>query len=80
MRDDRPIPALGFDWLTPLFDAVVEVLGFGRSFKRAIGLAEIDSLRDNRAGKLPLFLEEAGFAVAEAAPAFRSIAFLVGTK
>ncbi len=32
----RPIPALGFDRLTPLFDGVAGILGFGRSFKQNI--------------------------------------------
>ncbi len=34
-----PVPALGFDLLTPLFDHVVELLGFGRTFKAKVAIA-----------------------------------------
>jgi len=37
-------------------------------------------LQDNQAGRLPLFLEEAGFAVQELPPRYRGVQFLLATK
>lgn len=38
---------------------------------------EAERFQDNRQGKLPVFLEEAGFAVQEVAPRYRGVQFLV---
>jgi len=37
-------------------------------------------IQDNKAGQLPLFLEEAGFAVQELPPRYKGIQFLLATK
>jgi hypothetical protein len=37
-------------------------------------------IQDNQAGKLPLFLKEAGFAVQELLPRYRGVQFLLATK
>jgi len=41
---------------------------------------EAKYLQDNREGKLPLFLEEAGFEVTEVRPRYKGIPFLLATK
>jgi len=41
---------------------------------------EARSIQDNKAGKLPLFLQEAGFAVQEILPRYKGVQFLLATK
>ncbi len=36
MSDDKPIPALSIEALTPLFDACAGLLGFGTAFMRKV--------------------------------------------
>ncbi len=50
------------------------------AFATLIGSDEIRYLQDNKAGKLPLFLEEAGFAVQELLPRYKGVQFLLATK
>ncbi len=45
-----------------------------------MGSDEIRYLQDNKAGKLPLFLEEAGFVVQELLPRYKGVQFLLATK
>ena len=47
---------------------------------RFIQPREAQRFQDNRQGKLPVFLEEAGFAVEEVAPRYRGVHFLVACK
>jgi ubiquinone/menaquinone biosynthesis C-methylase UbiE len=58
--------------------------GFILSTFFALGaLVQADEARyiqDNKAGKLPLFLKEAGFAVQELLPRYRGVQFLLATK
>ncbi len=50
------------------------------AFATLIRSDEIQYLQDNKAGKLPLFLEEAGFAVQELLPRYKGVQFLLATK
>src|SRR6266704_1843636 len=54
-----------------------------RTFFALGALAQADEARyiqDNKAGKLPLFLKEVGFAVQELPPRYRGVQFLLATK
>lgn len=35
-RNYKPVPAFSFDWLTPLYDPITELIGFGTSFKERV--------------------------------------------
>ncbi len=50
------------------------------AFATLMGSDEIQYLQDNKAGKPPLFLEEAGFAVQELLPRYKGVQFLLATK
>ena len=41
---------------------------------------EAGYIQDNKEGKLPLFLQEVGFAVQELRPGYRGVQFLLATK
>ena len=47
---------------------------------RLVQADEARYIQDNQAGKLPLFLKEAGFAVQELLPRYRGVQFLLATK
>ena len=47
---------------------------------RFIQPKEAQRFQDNRQGKLPVFIKEAGFAVQEVAPRYRGVQFLVARK
>ncbi len=54
-----------------------------RAFFALGALAQADEARyiqDNKAGKLPLFLKEVGFAVQELLPRYKGVQFLLATK
>jgi len=42
--------------------------------------AEARYIQDNKEGKIPLFLKEAGFAVQELSPRYKGVQFLLATK
>jgi ubiquinone/menaquinone biosynthesis C-methylase UbiE len=47
---------------------------------RLLQADEARYIQDNKAGKLPLFLKEAGFAVQEMLPGYKGVQFLLATK
>lgn len=74
LRADGRFVLVDFGPSDSLFVKVLTIVG------RVLGFAEIETLRDNRAGALPTMLQEAGFVVSEVPPRFRSVVFLVATK
>jgi len=47
---------------------------------RLVQADEARYIQDNKAGKLPVFLKEVGFAVQELPPSYRGVQFLLATK
>jgi len=85
-------PALAYAYLTQIYDIVLELLGFGRSFKTRIArpvaavLLRIvsifdgrENMRANLAGELPALLASTGFTVQEVARPHRSVQYLLAT-
>jgi len=50
------------------------------ALSRFMWAAEARYMQDNKEGKLPFFLEEAGFAVQELPPRYKGVQFLLATK
>ena len=50
------------------------------SYSRFMWAAEARYIQDNKEGKIPLFLKEAGFAVQELSPRYKGVQFLLATK